>query len=101
MRDGPTIATVATFHSGKNIVSESRTRVRRRAAAAFAVGAFTFSVGACGNVPQEDHDPGRAGKVASATPAPPEFDTTFAEVKPTVSRSAIDKFGLRGRRSWG
>lgn len=84
----------ATFHAWKNLVAESFSRVRRRAATAFLVGALTMSVGACGNTGNASVAPDRAEHVAAA-PATPEsqYDTTYNDVKPSVSPEAVAKYG--------
>lgn len=91
----------ATFHAWKNLVAESFARVRRRAAAAFLAGALTFSVGACGNVPEAEAPPAQTPvATAPAAPAVPvgEYDTgydTEYEVASQVSvgRDAEAKYG--------
>lgn len=86
----------ATFHAWRNLVAESWSRVRRKAAAAFLVGAVTFSVGACGTAPASSQsDDSRAEHTASApkTPGAAQFNTEFKQVKPTISPEATAKFG--------
>lgn len=86
----------ATFHAWKNIVAESWSRVRRKAAAAFVVGALSFSVGACGNVPDEDRGPIAAEPVVSAPLTPgSEYDTTYDVAKPVISDDAVKAFGAK------
>lgn len=59
----------ATFHAWKNIVAESFAKVRRRAAAAFLVGALSMGVGACGTT-GDTEPPDRAEPVAAAPSTP-------------------------------
>jgi hypothetical protein len=86
----------ATFHAWKNLVAESWARVRRRAAAAFVLGAMTFSVGGCGNAPAEPQAQPQAQIVAAAPTAPgpaSSYDTTYKTAKPTYSADAVTVFG--------
>jgi hypothetical protein len=84
----------ATFHAWKNLVAESFSRVRRRAATAFLVGALTMSVGACGNTGTADATPDRAEHVAAAPATPgPQYDTTYNDVKPSISQDAVTRYG--------
>lgn len=86
----------ATFHAWKTLVAESWSRVRRRAAAAFVVGALTFSVGACGTVPDADRGPVSAEPVAAAPTTPgAAYDTEYAVAQPTISKEAVEAFGAK------
>lgn len=92
----------STFHAWKNLVAESWSRVRRRAAAAFMVGALTFSVGACGNAPSQATPDDTAAPVAGApvTPqpsngSPREYDSTYEVAEGTASNEAVERFGPR------
>lgn len=78
----------ATFHAWKNLVAESWSRVRRKAAAAFVVSALAFGVGACGNAPATAvHDaPDTAAPVSST-----QAHTGPAETQQTGSAYAIEK----------
>lgn len=86
----------ATFHAWKNLVAESWSRVRRKAAAAFVVGAMTFSVGACGSAPEQPTAAETVAPVASAPLTPGDqvrYDTTFETAEPTINPAAATKFG--------
>ena len=91
----------ATFKAWKNIVAEAWTRVRRKAVAAFLVGAMAFSVGACGTTSNEGTDPGRIEVVAAAPQHVTDAETPAASGlawpahKVTYKADAVQRYGRK------
>ena len=101
----------ATFKAWKNIVAEAWTRVRRKAAAAFLIGALTFSVGACGTPSNGPVEPMQAQTVAgapadpsaTAKPSQPAESTeaVWTVKNITYSKDAVAKFGKEDLKAAG
>lgn len=82
----------ATFHAWKNVVAEAFARVRRRAAAAFLVGALSVGLGACGNT-GEGPDVAAPVSGAPTISAPAHtYDTEWDTQDPAVLGSASSTF---------